>query len=102
VVSSSLVKAAVHGADPNWGRIVAAVGRSGAEVDQSRIDVYLGRLCLLKSGSPVTFDGEEARRMLGRDEVRITVRLNLGSSRAVAWGCDLSEQYVAINSAYAT
>ena len=102
VVSSSLVKAAVHGADPNWGRIVAAVGRSGAEVDQSRIDLYMGKLCLLKSGSPVTFDNEEARRMLGRDEVRIIVRLRLGSSRAVAWGCDLSEQYVAINSGYAT
>jgi glutamate N-acetyltransferase/amino-acid N-acetyltransferase len=102
VVSSSLVKAAVHGGDPNWGRIVAAVGRSGAEVDQSRIDLYLGKLCLLKSGCPVRFDDEEARRMLVRDEVRITVRLNLGRDRAVGWGCDLSEQYVALNSAYAT
>ena len=102
VVNSSLVKAAVHGADPNWGRIVAAVGRSGAQVDQSRIDLHLGKLRLLESGSPVEFDKEEARRLLSNDEVQIAVRLNLGSGRAVAWGCDLSEQYVVINSAYAT
>lgn len=102
VVNSPLVKAAVHGSDPNWGRIVAAVGRSGAEVDQSRIDLYLGELCLLKAGSPVAFSHEEARRLLSSDEVHVTVRLNLGRGRAIAWGCDLSEQYVVINSAYAT
>jgi glutamate N-acetyltransferase/amino-acid N-acetyltransferase len=102
VVNSSLVKTAVHGADPNWGRIVAAVGRSGAQVDQSRIDLHLGDLCLLKAGSPVSFSHEEARRLLSGGEVRITVRLGLGRSRAVAWGCDLSQEYVAINSAYAT
>ncbi|MBM4444100.1 MAG: bifunctional glutamate N-acetyltransferase/amino-acid acetyltransferase ArgJ [Chloroflexi bacterium] len=102
VVNSSLVKAAVHGADPNWGRIVAAVGRSGAEVDQSRIGLYLGDLCLLKAGSPVDFSHEEARRLLSGGEVRFTVQLNLGRRRAVAWGCDLSQEYVVINSAYAT
>jgi glutamate N-acetyltransferase/amino-acid N-acetyltransferase len=102
VVNSSLVKAAVHGADPNWGRIVAAVGRSGAQVDQSRIDLYLRELCLLKAGSPVAFSHEQARRMLSGGQVEVTVRLNLGRGRAVAWGCDLSQEYVVINSAYAT
>jgi glutamate N-acetyltransferase/amino-acid N-acetyltransferase len=102
VVNSSLVKAAVHGADPNWGRIVAAVGRSGAQVDQSRIDLHLRNTCLLKHGSPVAFSHEEARRHLSGGEVRIAVRLNLGRGRAVAWGCDLSQEYVVINSAYAT
>jgi len=102
VVNSSLVKAAVHGTDPNWGRIVAAVGRSGASVDQSRIDLNLAELRLLKAGSPVPFSHEEARRLLSAGEVHIAVNLNLGSGRAVAWGCDLSQEYVVINSAYAT
>jgi len=102
VASSSLVKAAVHGADPNWGRVLAAVGRSGAEVEQSRVDLYLDEVNLLKAGSPVQFDVEKARRILKREEVPIRVCLNLGSDVAVAWGCDLSADYVTINSAYAT
>ena len=102
VASSSLVKAAVHGADPNWGRILAAVGRSGAEVDQSRVDLYLDEINLLKAGSPVQFDVEKARHILKREEVPVRVCLNLGGDAAVGWGCDLSADYVTINSAYAT
>lgn len=102
VASSSLVKSAVHGADPNWGRILAAVGRSGAEVDQSKVDLYLDEVSLLKAGSPVQFDVEKARHILKREEVPIRVCLNLGGDAAVAWGCDLSADYVTINSAYAT
>jgi len=102
VAGSSLVKAAVHGADPNWGRIIAAVGRSGAKVDQSKVDLYLDDLCLLKSGTPVPFDIGKARQILSNSDVPIAVCLNLGHKRAVAWGCDLSEEYVVINSAYAT
>lgn len=102
VASSSLVKAAVHGADPNWGRVLAAVGRSGAEVDQSKVDLYLDEVSLLKAGSPAQFDVEKARRILKREEVPIRVCLNLGGDAAVAWGCDLSADYVTINSAYAT
>ena len=102
VASSSLVKSAVHGADPNWGRVLAAVGRSGAEVDQSKVDLYLDEISLLKAGSPVQFDVEKARHILKREEVPIRVCLNLGGDAAVAWGCDLSADYVTINSAYAT
>ncbi len=102
VAGSSLVKAAVHGADPNWGRIIAAAGRSGARVDQSKVDLYLGDLCLLKSGTPVPFDIGKARQILSNSDVPIAICLNLGQKRAVAWGCDLSQEYVVINSAYAT
>ncbi len=102
VASSSLVKAAVHGADPNWGRVLAAIGRSGAEVDQARVDLYLDEIRLLQAGSPVQFDVEKARHILKREEVPIRVCLNLGRDAAVAWGCDLSADYVTINSAYAT
>ncbi len=102
VVSSSLVKTAIHGADPNWGRVLAAVGRSGAEIDQSKVDLYLDEINVLKAGCPVQFDVEKARQVLKREEVPVRVCLNLGGDMAVGWGCDLSADYVTINSAYAT
>ncbi|MBA7710677.1 Arginine biosynthesis bifunctional protein ArgJ [subsurface metagenome] len=102
VVSSSLVKTAIYGSDPNWGRIVAAVGRSGVEVVEAKIDLYLGNLCLLKAGRPQPFAREEAIRILSGSEVAIVLQLNLGSATATAWGCDLSEEYVTSNSQYTT
>jgi glutamate N-acetyltransferase/amino-acid N-acetyltransferase len=102
IASSPLVKAALHGSDPNWGRIVAALGRSVAEIDPSKIDLYLKELCLLKAGCPMPFDQAEARDILSQAEVQIRVCLNLGKALATAWGCDLSEEYVTINSAYLT
>jgi len=102
VVSSPLVKAAVHGNDPNWGRIIAAVGRSGVEVVESKIDLYLRDICLAKAGSPSPFDRKAAVELLKKDEVSIGVNLNLGTASATAWGCDLSEEYVTINSKYTT
>ena len=102
VVRSPLVKTAIHGADPNWGRIVAALGASGANVDQSRIDLSLGELVIVKAGLPVNFDKGAARAVLGSSEVPLSIGLNLGSGTATAWGCDLSEEYVTENSAYST
>ncbi len=102
VVSSPLVKAAVHGNDPNWGRIFAAVGRSKVEVLESKIDLHLGDICLVRAGSPQPFDKNTAVQLLGKDEVPIIVNLNLGTASATAWGCDLSEEYVTINSQYTT
>ena len=102
VVSSPLVKAAVHGNDPNWGRIIVAVGRSGVEVVESKIDLYIGETCLLRAGCPLSFDKEEVVSVLASNEVPISVQLNLGTATATAWGCDLSEEYVTINSQYMT
>jgi len=102
VVSSSLVKAAVHGSDPNWGRIVAAAGRSGAEVVESKIDLYIGDICVVREGKPVSFDEKRLVGVLGGSEVSIGLQLNLGAATAIAWGCDLSEEYVTINSQYMT
>jgi len=102
IASSPLVKTAVHGCDPNWGRVVAAAGRSGAELEQDKIDVYFGDLCLLKSGTPQQFEKSEASKILRNKEVVMRVNLNLGQYSAVAWGCDLSEEYVVINSEYTT
>ncbi len=102
VVSSPLVKAAVHGSDPNWGRIIAAVGMSSAEVVESKLDLYIGDICLIKRGSPLPFDKKEVIRALADKEVTIALNLNLGGAVATAWGCDLSEEYVTINSQYTT
>ena len=102
VVSSSLVKAAVHGGDPNWGRIMAALGRSGVEVMEPKIDLYLGSKCLVRAGHPLPLDREEVAGVLHSPEVTISLQLNLGTATATAWGCDLSEEYVTINSQYTT
>jgi glutamate N-acetyltransferase/amino-acid N-acetyltransferase len=103
IASSALVKAAVHGNDPNWGRIVAALGRSGVRVREDRLDVYLNDVCVMKQGCPAPFNKTEMISALSRSEnVLIRLCLNLGDGQATAWGCDLSEDYVTINSAYTT
>lgn len=102
IVSSPLVKAAVHGADPNWGRIMAALGRSGAEIEEAKIDLYLGNIQVVKAGTPLPFDRRGLIQLLEGKEVFISFNLNLGSGSATAWGCDLSAEYVAINSRYMT
>jgi glutamate N-acetyltransferase/amino-acid N-acetyltransferase len=103
IASSPLVKAAIHGNDPNWGRIVAALGRSGARVREERLDVYLNDVCVMKQGSPSLFNKAEMISALSNsDNVLIRLCLNLGDGQATAWGCDLSEEYVTINSAYTT
>ena len=102
IVSSSLVKTAVYGNDPNWGRIMAAVGRSGVEVVESKVDLYIGDICVLKRGRPLPFDERSVVEGLKGDEVFINLDLNLGTASATAWGCDLSEEYVTINSQYTT
>jgi glutamate N-acetyltransferase/amino-acid N-acetyltransferase len=103
IASSPLVKAAIHGNDPNWGRIVAALGRSGARVREERLDVYLNDVCVMKQGSLSPFNKAEMISALSNsDNVLIRLCLNLGGGQATAWGCDLSEEYVIINSAYTT
>ncbi len=103
VASSPLVKAAIHGNDPNWGRIVAALGRSGARVREDRLDVYLNDVCVMKQGCPTTFNKEEMKSALSNsDEVLVRLCLHLGEGQATVWGCDLSEEYVRINSRYTT
>jgi len=102
VVSSPLVKAAIHGADPNWGRIMAAVGRSGVEVVESKVDLYIGDIPVVKAGAPLPFNRRGVVQRLKGKEISLSLNLNLGSAKATAWGCDLSEEYVTINSQYMT
>ncbi|WP_410512594.1 bifunctional ornithine acetyltransferase/N-acetylglutamate synthase [Paenibacillus sp. BR2-3] len=102
VVGSSLVKSAVFGADANWGRIIAAVGRAGVPVSPERVDIALGEIRVLAQSKPVAFDEEKALAYLQGDTVLITVDLQDGSGTATAWGCDLTYDYVRINAAYRT
>lgn len=102
VVGSSLVKAAVYGADPNWGRIMAAVGRSGVEVEASKFDLSIGKIALVQAGKPLPFDKSAVIKLLKGRGVRFSINLNLGHGQATAWGCDLSPEYVTINSQYMT
>ena len=102
IAGSSLVKAAIYGSDPNWGRIVAAIGRSGAQVDETRLDLYLNNVCVVRQGHPESVDVDKLAASLDNKEVFIRLNLNLGGNGATAWGCDLSEEYVTINSAYTT
>ncbi|MFO8102203.1 MAG: bifunctional glutamate N-acetyltransferase/amino-acid acetyltransferase ArgJ [Dehalococcoidia bacterium] len=102
VVGSSLVKTAVYGGDPNWGRVMAAVGRSGAEVEELKIDLYLNELCLVRAGCPVAYDKSEAEELMSYEEILFRMDLNLGDGEATAWGCDFTEEYIALNGDYTT
>ena len=102
IAGSSLVKSAIHGNDPNWGRIVAALGRSGTVMDESKLDVFLQEKMVMQAGSPLPFEKDKLSRRLKTDRVVIRVCLNLGNGHATAWGCDLSQEYVTINSDYTT
>jgi glutamate N-acetyltransferase/amino-acid N-acetyltransferase len=102
IVNSPLVKTAVHGCDPNWGRVVAAAGRSGVELVADKLELYIGDTRLVSRGSPVPFPADVVVKHLGGEEVSIRLDLNIGRGEAVAWGCDLSEEYVKINAEYTT
>jgi glutamate N-acetyltransferase/amino-acid N-acetyltransferase len=102
IVSSSLVKSAVYGSDPNWGRVLAAAGRSGANLEPEKTELFIGDICVVRQGTPIVFDKKAAVRHLGGKEINITLDLHLGRAEAKAWGCDLTEEYVKINAEYTT
>jgi glutamate N-acetyltransferase/amino-acid N-acetyltransferase len=96
------VKAAVFGRDANWGRILCAAGYSGAVFDPGKVDIFLGAEQVAADGAGLAFSEERASAELERDPVVITVNFNEGEGAAVAWGCDLTYDYVRINASYRT
>jgi glutamate N-acetyltransferase/amino-acid N-acetyltransferase len=100
IAGSSLVKAAVYGKDANWGRILCALGYSGADFDPEIVDMYLGGLQMMAAGQALIFDEEKAKAYLEGDEILAVVKLHQGEETAVAWGCDLTHEYVSINADY--
>ena len=106
VICSSLLKAAMFGADANWGRVLCAIGYSGAHVDVGKVDVSFrspaGTILVCHNGAGVDFSEETAKTILLEKEIEILVELNSGSAAATAWGCDLTYDYVRINGDYRT
>jgi glutamate N-acetyltransferase/amino-acid N-acetyltransferase len=100
VANSPLVKTAIHGEDANWGRIIAAVGRSGAFFMQEDLAVWFDDLPILKPGLDAGFSEEEAMKVISKDAYTITVSLGKGPGKAVVWTCDLSKRYIEINGSY--
>ncbi|MBO8227334.1 bifunctional glutamate N-acetyltransferase/amino-acid acetyltransferase ArgJ [Prochlorococcus marinus XMU1414] len=111
ICNSALVKTAIHGCDPNWGRIISAAGNSGVKFNLNDVDLYIGNAQILENGKLNKYDPQKVTdyiksRMKGRylvdDIVKIMINLNSGESKGTAWGCDLSKKYVEINSEYTT
>ncbi len=106
VICSSLLKAAMFGADANWGRVLCAIGYSGADVDVTKVDVAFrstaGVVEVCKNGAGIPFSEEIAKVVLSEKEIEILIALNSGDANAVAWGCDLTYEYVKINGDYRT
>ena len=104
VVTSSLVKAAIYGHDANWGRILCAMGYSGAQFDPEKVDLFFesaaGRIQIIENGVAVDYSEEEATRILSEPEVTAIADVKLGTESATAWGCDLTYDYVKINADY--
>jgi glutamate N-acetyltransferase/amino-acid N-acetyltransferase len=107
IVSSIGVKTAIYGEDANWGRVLAAIGNSGAEFDLEKLRLYLvkpagGEVLLFASGAPQSYDVATAKACLAPKEVGIRVDLGLGEGEATAWGSDMTEEFVRLNSVYTT
>ena len=102
VSSSPLIKTMITGRDPNWGRLMMAIGRSGAQVDQDQVSIWIAGMQVLDAGTPTDADLEAVSGAMDVDEVALRVHLALGEASATAWGCDLTTEYVHINADYTT
>jgi glutamate N-acetyltransferase / amino-acid N-acetyltransferase len=96
------VKTAIYGIDANWGRVLAAVGRSGILVDPQKLALWFGDVQLVAEGAPLSYAEADAHAALTGEEIRITVELGLGDESATVWTCDFSHEYVSINAEYRT
>ena len=102
VVSSSLIKAMVHGRDPNWGRVMMALGKSEIKLEENKIDIYINDIHIAHEGKAIPFSKESVITSMNEKEIKIKIDLNIGDHSGIAWGCDLTEEYVIFNSAYST
>ena len=102
IAGSLLVKAMVHGRDPNWGRVMMAIGKSGIDVDESQVDLYINDIHIVHKGVSFPYMKDAVINAMSAPEVQVRVDINAGDQNATAWGCDLTEEYVIFNSAYST
>jgi glutamate N-acetyltransferase/amino-acid N-acetyltransferase len=102
IASSLLVKAMVHGRDPNWGRIVMALGKSGVDLKEKELDIFINNIHVVHQGVAIPYYKDAVVSAMSGNIVNFQVSLNQGAEQATAWGCDLTEEYVVFNSAYST
>jgi glutamate N-acetyltransferase / amino-acid N-acetyltransferase len=102
VVSSPLIKTMITGRDPNLGRVMMALGRSGADIDVDKLSVWIGRHCAFQGGTPTALELSVISKEMAAPDVQLRVDLGLGTGSATAWGCDFTEEYVRINAHYTT
>ena len=102
IASSSLVKAMVHGKDPNWGRLVMALGKSSIPLEEGKIDIFISDIHIVHKGIAIPYLKDAVVSAMNSDQVDFRISLNVGECSATAWGCDLTEEYVIFNSAYST
>jgi len=102
VVSSSLVKTAIYGKDPNWGRIMMAIGNADAVIDRDKIKIFINGIQIAEQGKSISFHYQSVLSALDKFQIDIEVDLNIGKGKGMAWGSDLTEEYVVFNSAYTT
>ncbi len=102
ICNSPLVKTAIYGSDANWGRILSAAGRSGVDLDPSKVEIKFDDMLILGKDYQHNFDEEEATTVLSKDEITISVNLNAGTGKSTWWTCDFTEKYIEINASYRT
>lgn len=102
IVGSSLVKTAMFGQDPNWGRIIAVIGASGVNINPDIIDIALNGITVMSAGAPINFDAQQMSEQLAQHDIDITIDLHDGTATGQAWGSDLTYGYVKINALYTT
>ncbi len=102
IASSLLVKAMVHGKDPNWGRLVMALGKSSIQLEEQKIDIFINDIHIVHKGIAIPYLKDAVVSAMNSEQVDFRINLNVGNSTATAWGCDLTEEYVIFNSAYST
>ncbi|HRE47099.1 MAG TPA: bifunctional glutamate N-acetyltransferase/amino-acid acetyltransferase ArgJ [Aggregatilineales bacterium] len=102
IATSALVKTAFYGGDPNWGRILAAAGRSGVALDQMKLSLWYDDLALVSAGTPLKYDEAKAKEIAGQANINVRLDLGMGEASAIVYTCDLSHDYVSINGHYRT
>ena len=102
VVNSNLVKTAVYGRDPNWGRLIMAVGASQIPIDESKIEIFVNDIQIVSEGIAISYNHQSIVIAMSEEIIRFNINLNIGSNSGVAWGSELTEEYVVFNSAYTT
>jgi len=100
ITNSPIWQCAIAGSDPNWGRVIAALGKSGANIEHEKFDITLGGITVVRGGVAADYDQAAAQQAMGRPEVAVDVDLHQGDVSAMAWGCDLTHGYIDENAMY--